>query len=129
MIDFELHQDAGVLIVRPQGPLEVADFQKLSAAVDPYVESHGALRGIMICAESFPGWADFASMLAHFRFVRDHHRQVERVAAVADGGFMSIAPQIANHFVQAEVRHFPFKEMEAALSWLHEGALADAHKA
>jgi hypothetical protein len=27
-------------------------------------------------------------------------------------------PQIANHFVAAEIKHFDFKDKDAALTWL-----------
>jgi hypothetical protein len=33
---------------------------------------------------------------------------------------LSVAPHVANHFVNAEVRHFEFAEGEAAIAWLRE---------
>ena len=60
----------------------------------------------MIDAESFPGWKDFAALVAHLKFVKGHHRNVEKIAAVSDSSFLAITPTIASHFVQAEVRHF-----------------------
>ena len=72
----------------------------------------------MLAAESFPGWKDFAALVAHLRFVRDHHRKIEKVAVVSDSSFLSVAPRSAGHFVQAELRHFPESQGEAALAWL-----------
>ena len=119
MIEFELLQDKGVLIVSPQGPLAAADFERIAAEADPYIEENGALKGLMIRAEAFPGWQDFSGLLNHFRFVRDHHRRIGRVAAVTDDGFLSIMPAVVNHFVKAEVRHFGYEEKDAAMRWLN----------
>ncbi len=118
MIKHELHRDTGILIVTPQGRLEAADFEKLARDVDPYIKENGRLGGLMICAQSFPGWNDFAALISHLRFVKDHHRNIARVAAVTDSGFLSVAPRIAKFFVQAEVKHFDYKDKEAALAWL-----------
>jgi hypothetical protein len=120
MLDRELLRDEGLLIIRPHGPLQASDFSSLATVVDPYIEAHGKLRGIMIEASAFPGWDSFAALISHMHFVRDHHRLVGRIAAVSDSPFLSIAPQVAKHFVKAEVRHFNASNRDAALAWLRE---------
>ncbi len=62
--------------------------------------AHGGLRGIMVGALSFPGWDSFAALVTHLRFVRDHHRFVGKIAAVSNSPLLSIAPQLARHFVK-----------------------------
>jgi hypothetical protein len=52
------------------------------------------------------------------KFVKNHHQKIKKVVAVTDGTFLSILPQIANHFVQAEIRHFEYSEKDAAMNWL-----------
>ena len=118
MVEYELLQADGILVIRPEGSLEASDFERIAREVDPYIEANGKLHGVMIDAKSFPGWKDFAAFVAHLRFVKDHHRRIEKIAAVSDSSFLSIAPSIASHFVQAEVRHFPHSQMEEALAWL-----------
>jgi len=118
MVNYELLRDEGILIIHPEGSLEASDFQKIAQEVDPYIEANGKLRGVMIDAESFPGWKDFAALVAHLKFVQGHHRNIEKIAAVSDSGFLAIAPKIASHFVQAEVRHFPHSQRDEALTWL-----------
>lgn len=118
MIEFDLDQDEGILTIRPDGPLSSSDFKALSKAVDSYVVANGALTGVMIVAESFPGWEDLAGLLSHLRFVRDSHQDVSRVAAVTDSKALSILPRIIDHFVSAKVRHFGFQDQAAALTWL-----------
>jgi hypothetical protein len=51
---------------------------------DPYTATGGAFIGIIIEAQEFPGWESIRAMAAHFRFVRDHHKQVKRVALVTN---------------------------------------------
>jgi len=121
MLDHELMPGEGILIVTPEGPLEAADFEKLAGEVDPYIEEKGRLNGLMIYVRSFPGWDDFAALLSHIRFVRNHHQKIGKVAAVTDAGFLSILPRVAGHFVRAEVRHFDYGDREAALDWLKAG--------
>ena len=118
MLKHKLLQDWGILIVNPQGPLEQADFEALAKIVDPYIESHGTLRGLMIYTESFPGWNNFAGLVSHLKFVKDHQRHIDKVAAVTDSGFLEVIPGIANHFVKADIRHFDFEEKENAMKWL-----------
>ena len=120
MLVYELLRDEGILLVRPQGPIQGGDFESIAKVVDPYIEEKGQLRGIMIEAQSFPGWDSFAALLSHLRFVRDHHRLIAKIAAVSDSTILSIAPQVAKHFVKAEVRHFNANDREAALAWLRE---------
>lgn len=121
MLIHELLKDEGILIIRPQAALEAADFEALAKEVDPYIEAHGKLQGLVIEAESFPGWSDFAALLSHFRFVRDHHRFISRVAAVSDSPLLSVGPRIASHFISAELRHFEFSAREQALAWVRGG--------
>ena len=121
MVNYELISDEGILVIHPESSLEAADFQRISQEVDPYIEANGKLHGVLIDAKSFPGWKDFAALIAHLKFVRDHHRKIERIAAVSDSGFLSIAPKVASHFVQAEVRHFGHAEKDKALDWLRTG--------
>ena len=120
MLVHELLRDEGILLVRPQGPIQAGDFESVAKSLDPYIEDKGRLRGVMIEAQSFPGWDSFAALLSHLRFVRDHHRFIGKVAAVSDSAVLSIAPHIAKHFVKAEFRHFNASDRESALAWLRE---------
>ena len=118
MIKFNLDEANRILTVSPEGKLEAEDFAQLAEVVDPFLEEHGPLRGLLIKAEAFPGWQDFAALISHLRFVKAHHTRIDRVAAVTDSGFLSVLPQVANHFVKAEVRHFPYQDRQIALDWL-----------
>lgn len=118
MIHFELLRDQGILILEPRAALTSADFAALAASVDPWIEEHGDLRGLVIEAPSFPGWDDFAALVSHMKFVRDHHQRVRRVAVVSDSAVLTAVPKIAAHFVSAEVRTFEAGRRAEALAWI-----------
>ena len=119
MLNHQLRLDEGILVLRPDGPLEASDFAIVQNLVDAYLAKNGTLRGVLIhAAQGFPGWKDFAALVAHLKFVKDHHRRVEKVALVADGGVAAIMPSIAGHFIQAQVKHFALAHEDAAWDWL-----------
>ena len=78
MVKSELLKDKGVLIVSPEGPLAASDFEHLAREVDPYIEQNGRLHGLMVHAKFFPGWADFAALLSHLKFVKDTNRRLRK---------------------------------------------------
>jgi len=117
-LPFDLDRETGLIRVFPQGPLEEDDFSALSEEVEAFVDGGGALRGLVIDTEHFPGWDDFGAFLAHVRFIREHHRMIPKVAVISDDRLLSTMPGIADHFVSATVRHFPAAERENALAWV-----------
>ena len=121
MLINEVMLEEKILIITPEGFLEKIDFEMLAKEVDPFIEAMGTLNGLMIISESFPGWENFAALLSHMKFVKEHHHNIKKVAAVTDSGFLSILPRVANHFVQAEVKHFSYKDKDVALDWLKSG--------
>jgi len=118
MVSYELIRDQGILVIMPEGPLRTEDFVALGQAVDDYIVSDGALNGVMISAEKFPGWEDFSGFLSHVKFVRENNRGIDKGAAVTDSAFLSIMPRVVDYFVSADVRHFPYAERDAAMDWL-----------
>ena len=59
---------------------------------------------------------------AHMHFVRDHHKEVERIAIVTDSPLAGMAEWLGKHFTSAEVRHFPFSNELQAMDWLEAAA-------
>src|SRR5674476_307012 len=129
MLNYEFRREDGMLVLNPGGPLEVADFTALANHVDAYLEQQGTLRGVLIRAKSFPGWKDFGALLAHLKFLKKHLHRIEKVAVVADGTMANIMPNIANHFVHAQVQHFDFAREDAAWAWLKQTGSAQMRPA
>jgi hypothetical protein len=118
MIEPELFRDEGVLTLFPKGALTETDFAEVAALVDPYIEANGRLRGIMIRAAQFPGWENFAALVSHIRFVREHEKHIARVAVCTDSPLLELMPALATQFVSAEVRTFAFGDHNEAFAWL-----------
>jgi len=118
MIEHMLDGKDGVLYLRPRAALDASDFSELSMVVDPYIVEHGGLKGVLIEAPAFPGWDTFGAMAAHFRFVKDHHRSIKKVAIVTDSAIGSLAEHLAAHFVSAEIRHFNSSQLAEAKAWI-----------
>jgi hypothetical protein len=118
MIEYNLDTQHSILFLRPKSALTKNDFVELARAVDPHIEATGDLAGLLIEVASFPGWESLGALAAHFRFVRDYHRHIKKVALVTDSAIGNVAERLASHFVAAEIKHFPSAEMEAAKQWV-----------
>ena len=118
MIEHSLDTASSILYVRPKSALAPEDFLQLAKTVDPYIEKTGDLAGLILEVKGFPGWTSLGAVAAHFRFVRDHHRHIRKVALVTDAALGDIAERLASHFVSATIRHFPAGQIEAAKQWI-----------
>jgi hypothetical protein len=125
MIEYDLDTKHSILQITPQSALEQKDFDKLAKAIDPQIEEAGGLAGLIIDAAAFPGWDSFGAMVTHFRFVRDHQKDVKKVALVTDSHLGDVAERLASHFISAEIRHFPAGQTEAARQWIMNGVSSD----
>jgi hypothetical protein len=90
----------------------------LSAAVDEWIDStHQPLHGIVVHAKTFPGWENLGSFLRHVRFVRNHHRNVKRVAMSTDTALAGIAGTLVDHFTEATVKRNDYEDFDCAIDW------------
>lgn len=118
MLNHILDPENSILFIRPRSSLSESDFVQLAKTVDPHIATGGTLGGIIIEAAEFPGWESIGAMAAHFRFVRDHHKQVRKVALVTDSSLGTVAENLASHFVAAEIKKFRSGDIEAAKQWV-----------
>jgi len=113
-----LEAERAILTLEPHGKLEKEDFEQLAKQVDPFLEEHGDLNGVLIRADAFPGWDGLGAMFAHLKFVREHQKHIKHLAVVTDDKMLAHLPAFAKVFVSAEVKHFPVAEEEAARDWM-----------
>jgi len=118
MIAYSLDAESSILYVWPKSSLEKGDFEDLARAADPHIEKTGGLAGLIIETPAFPGWDSLGALAAHFRFVRDHHKNIRRIGLVTDAAAATVAQRLASHFVSAEIKHFPAGQREAAKHWI-----------
>ena len=120
MLKVNLNKEESLVILEPIGALSQNDFEEVSKIVDPFIEKSGNLNGIIIYTESFPGWDSFNALVTHLKFVNEHHKKVSKVAFVTDSMIADFAQNIASHFVNAKIKHFPFDALENAKKWINE---------
>ena len=120
MLEINLDKQTKIVTLEPHGALTQDDFQSAVKAIDPSIEESGKLNGIIIYTKSFPGWDSFTALTNHLKFVREHHKKVSYVAFVTDSIIGDFGQKIANHFVQARVKHFNYKDLNSAKAWILE---------
>ncbi|MGI5132796.1 STAS/SEC14 domain-containing protein [Pseudonocardia sp. CA-107938] len=109
--------DAGVVVVEASGPIGVADVESLATVVDGWLAEHPTLHGLVVHAPTVPGWENVGGLTRHLRFVLAHHRRIEKVALAVDGTAAGIGAAVAGRVLHAEVRRFPFSDIDAAVAW------------
>lgn len=109
--------ESGVLVVEPEQPLRVQDFDALAQTADAWWDEHGDLAGLVIHARAFPGWENVAALRRHVRFVRDHHRRVKRIALAADSALAGLVPHLVKRVLRPEVTSFRYDQIDDAIAW------------
>jgi hypothetical protein len=119
MLKHKMRRDGGNIFQTPEVPPGAADFTTLAGYFGAYPGLHGTLRGILIHEQALRAWNDLGALLAQLQCIKQYHRKIEKVAIVADGGFATVIPFIASHFIHAQVKHFDHAHDEsAAWDWL-----------
>ena len=120
MLSVSIDEHKGIALFEPNGPLSESDFKSAVKIVDPWIEKNGKLKGLIIKTKSFPGWDSFGALSSHLTFVKGHHKKIGRLAIVTDSVLGNVAEKLASHFVNAEIKAFPFDSVEQAKSWVVE---------
>lgn len=113
----KLDEKKSMVVVEIRNKLSVADFKKLSNIIDPWIERNLQLKSIVIHVKKFPFWKNLDGMIAHFSFIKNHHKKIGKIAISADGILPHIAPKLAKYFIKAEIKEFSYSDLERAKEW------------
>lgn len=113
--------DGQVVVVEVGAPLRSADIAALAAAVGPWLQGDARPRGLVMHARGVPGWDNVATLARHVRFLRDHHRRIDRLAMAVDGPVATLAPHVAGRILHPQVRHFDYQRLDDAIAWAAGG--------
>ncbi|MCT2559846.1 STAS/SEC14 domain-containing protein [Tsuneonella sp. YG55] len=116
MIDIDLTHPE-VVVLRPEGALTEDDFAALAKAIDTQINETDIVPNLVIRVDRLPHWDSLGALSRHFHFVKTHGKIVRKVAIVGDSPLLALAPEIADHFVAARIRHFPAAKFEDARAW------------
>jgi hypothetical protein len=114
-------------VLEPSGSLTRKDFAALVERFNAKVNATDRIPNLVVHTRDFPIWADFAALLGHLRFIREHHKLVGKVALVSGARAVDMVSKLARHFVAAQIRHFPEGELDAALAWVAEAEEEQPH--
>ena len=116
MITVELLGDNAIK-VQPSGKVDETDIRKIGNEADRLIKKHGSIK-VLVDASDFDGWADMDTAKKHFRFVREHHQKVERIALIAGHEWQHWLAGVMSAFVHPEIRIFDKGDASAAADWL-----------
>lgn len=105
------------VVLRPEGALSEADFDNLTRTIDTRINETDTVPNLVICLDKLPYWDSLGALSRHLHFVGEHFKIVKKVAVVGDSPILSVAPEFANHFVDATIRRFPSNKLEDAKAW------------
>ena len=118
MLSVALDKLNGVAVFETDGPLLERDFCSAAAEVNAIVDEVGHLNGIVIRARTFPGWESVVSIISHLQFTKGHHKTLTRVGLVTASIAAHLAEVFSTHFVNAEIKIFPYDDIAKANQWV-----------
>lgn len=108
----------GVLHVQLLGQLDTAAYDDEAADMDAFIRRNDRFR-LLLDIRDFDGWQGLGGLGEHFRLVRDHAGQIDRVAIVGDGGWKKMAAELGRRVIgKEEARYFDADAFDAARDWL-----------
>ena len=116
MIETEAMSPCALKIV-PSEKLTEADFQGLALRVDPLIKKCGRVR-LLVDVSGFSGWESYAAFQAHASFIKNHQRNVERIAVIVGHDWQNWVVDVARMFLHPEARAFHESREEEAQRWL-----------
>jgi hypothetical protein len=116
-LSHRLIPESGVVVIEPTAPLRPEDFDAIAHVVDPWIESHGNLHGVVAHARELPSWETLGAVFKHLQFVREHQRRVRRVALSTDSPVAHFVPTLAEHFVKPALKTFAYEDLDKAIAW------------
>ncbi|MEU7815997.1 STAS/SEC14 domain-containing protein [Pseudonocardia sp. NPDC049154] len=116
-IEVSLDESTGVVTAEVNEALRIEDFERLAAAVDPWMREHGELSGVVLHVRRVPGWASLGSLIRHIRFVVGHQGKVGRLALATDVPAAEVMTSFADHVLHPQIRAFGYADLQAAQAW------------
>ena len=117
-IQFKEENGGKVFLIRAEGKLVKADYERLVPEFDRLVKLNGKLR-VLADIRGFLGWKD-GSLWEELKFDVKHFSDIERLAVVGDNKWEKVVTAFWKPFTLAEVRYFEVGDTEGAGKWLLE---------
>ena len=107
------------LKVVPPEKLRADDFSQVAPQIDGLISQHGQIR-LLIDASGFRGWENISAFEHHAGFVKNHHRNVERIAIIVAHDWQHWLIGTFRIFVHPKVRAYDKSQEAEARQWIVE---------
>jgi pSer/pThr/pTyr-binding forkhead associated (FHA) protein len=118
MNEIQFDEGKSMVSVRLHDALKKEDFDRLAKTVDPHIAKGQHVRGLVLEVSSFPGWSSVGAFVDHVRVVRDHQKQIDKVAIVTDSMLGTLAERLPGKLLSTKIRHFAEGDVEGAKRWI-----------
>jgi hypothetical protein len=117
MINIDIKERENIFVLTPDGAIGADDIAAVNEQVNTYINTCDRIPNLVVRASSLPHWKDFQALAAHFKFIKNHHKVVKKVAIVSDSSLIWLIRPIVNQFTGAKVRRFPERAFDDAVNW------------
>ncbi|MEO9964727.1 MAG: STAS/SEC14 domain-containing protein [Reichenbachiella sp.] len=118
MINLSLHKDQAYVILSITAPVSVIDMKNLTKELNHFIEETGKLQGLIFKVRKFPGWDNLDGLFQHLKFVKDHHKAIDKIGFMTEDNLITTFPGLKNHFESAKVMRFDDGKMDEAVEWV-----------
>lgn len=108
----------GVLLLDIKNSLNSEDFAAIQKIIDPFFESRGELKGVIIHAKKFPYWKGHQNRLEYLNFAKNNHYKFKKAALAMGGFFIKVIIGLAKGRVHPEVMKFKYNQIHQAQHWI-----------
>lgn len=107
----------GVLHVELLGKINADVYTEETEDLNAFIRKNDRFR-LLLDIRQFDGWQGLGALSAHFRLVRDHVGQLDKVAIVGDAGWKAMVVQVAKWLIGREARYFGWNDFDLAKKWI-----------
>ena len=108
----------GVILLDVKAPFTAEDFATIESIINPYIASHGELKGVIINSKKFPYWSSPANRQEYLNFAASNHQKFKKAAFAMGGIFAKIVARMARGRVRPEIKIFKHGQIEKAQDWI-----------
>jgi len=117
MIEITTNDSSALIEARISGHLQADDFGEVAPQVDEFISSHEKV-SVLLDLIDFHGWENVTAARTHFKFIKDHHKRIERIAVVANKTWQHWIAAVVGTFISSKEKCFDEHQKEEARNWL-----------
>lgn len=110
----------GVLHVALVGKVDADDYEEETRDLNAFIRANDTFR-LLLDLREFDGWQGLAGVKDHFKLVRSHVADLDRVAIVGTRAWQKFVVRIGQRLLGKEARYFPADAFDDAKAWVSKG--------